>query len=101
MGRNKLVIHNTPGHHNFEHTDMFEVWASIEMCSGKEKCIDPWGREIHRKDYGKRTEFGWNIDHVKPISYGGDNEIKNLQPVHWQTNKDKGQKPHCEKWGKC
>lgn len=101
MGQRKTPLHQTPGHNNFNHTDMGDVWASVGECAGREKCIDPWGREIHRNEYGKKTEFGWNIDHVRPISYGGSNELENLQPLHWKTNKEKGQKPHCEKWGRC
>jgi len=31
---------------------------------------DKYGNEIHRYDYGKITEFGWEVDHSKPKSRG-------------------------------
>ena len=91
----------TKGHNNFTSDDIFEVWASIDACAGKKYCIDPMGRKMDRRLYGHKSEFGWDIDHVLPISAGGTNEISNLQPLNWLSNKEKGTKRHCEKWGRC
>ncbi len=89
------------GHNDFTYTEILEVWGSIPECAGKKECKDPWGREINRFDYGKKSSKGWNIDHVLPISRGGTNNKNNLQPLHWKSNKEKSDSPNCEKWTKC
>lgn len=37
-------------------------------------------------DYGKMdSEYGLVIDHIKPVSEGGSDDISNLRPVHWEN----------------
>ncbi len=76
------------GHNNFTEEEIREVWSSISECRGKKSCIDPWGREIKRFDYGCKDKYCWNIDHILPISRGGTNSISNLQPLHWKSIKE-------------
>ena len=45
---------------------------------------------IRRDHYGVFSKFGWQIDHIKPKSAGGDDSIDNLQALHWRNNKSKG-----------
>ena len=53
---------------------------------------DRYGKEIHYDYFGDRTSsFGWEIDHILPISKGGTDKIDNLQPLYWQTNDLKGE----------
>lgn len=33
--------------------------------------------------------FGWEIDHVYPQVKGGDDNIANLRPMHWENNRSK------------
>ena len=47
------------------------------------------GRVISFDEFGALTEFGWNIDHIKPISKGGTDVIENILPMHWKTNQEK------------
>ena len=89
------------GHNNFTNSEPMEVWASISECRGLRTCVDPWGRKIDRYEYGQKSLNGWSIDHVLPLSRGGSNELRNLQPLHWKSNKEKDDNPNCEKWGSC
>jgi hypothetical protein len=51
---------------------------------------DQCNAEIHWTDYGQTTEFGWEIDHDKPVARGGTDDLANLQPLQWQNNRGKG-----------
>jgi hypothetical protein len=43
-----------------------------------------------RKYYGSRqSPFGWEIDHIKPESEGGGDELSNLRPLQWENNASK------------
>jgi 5-methylcytosine-specific restriction endonuclease McrA len=51
---------------------------------------DPYGNVIYKQSYGKDTKMGWNIDHIKPQSKGGSDNIRNLQALQTEKNKSKG-----------
>jgi hypothetical protein len=52
--------------------------------------LDDLGAIIKKSDYGTKTEFGWTVDHMFPLSKGGDDNIRNLQLLHWSNNEHKG-----------
>lgn len=57
------------------------------------KAKDFSGREIAKSAYDDRnSNFGWNIDHILPISKGGTNSKNNLIPCHILTNDEKADK---------
>jgi hypothetical protein len=52
---------------------------------------DTCGALIRKDDYGSETAYGWEIDHIKPVSQGGTDDLDNLQPLHWENNRHKGE----------
>ena len=51
---------------------------------------DAYGAVISRDEYGKTSQYGWEIDHIKPVAKGGTDDMANLQPLHWENNRQKG-----------
>jgi len=51
---------------------------------------DACGATIGKDEFGKETGFGWEIDHIVPVAKGGTDDIDNLQPLHWENNRQKG-----------
>lgn len=52
----------------------------------KDKC----GASMQRSKHGKTGDYGWEIDHIKPVAKGGADELSNLQPLFWENNRHKG-----------
>jgi len=75
-----------------------------EAIYGREELVfDCFGTQIYKEDYGNTTlkrqtakgessYYGWTIDHILPISKGGDNSLNNLKVMHWLNNKEKSDK---------
>lgn len=51
---------------------------------------DSAGNEIYKPFYGKDSNKGWQIDHKKPVSKSGTDNLRNLQPLQTEENKKKG-----------
>ena len=69
------------------------VWDKAKPLKGRNPDNvrqDPYGNEIHRRQYGQETKHGWEIDHITPKSRGGSNHIANLQALQTDTNRTKG-----------
>ena len=71
------------------------VWEKAKPIRGKNP--DAWrrdeeGNKIRRHSYGTTGEYGWEIDHKNPVSKGGSDDPRNLRPLHWEENREKGDK---------
>jgi hypothetical protein len=53
---------------------------------------DEAGNEIRKGSYGTQGEFGWEVDHHKPVAKGGTDDPRNLRALHHETNRKKSDK---------
>src|SRR5437660_263603 len=68
------------------------IWAKGVVISGIDPtyvCHDCCGKGIARSEYGRTIDFGWEIDHIKPVAQGGTDDLWNLQPLYWENNRHK------------
>lgn len=69
-----------------------EIWERGQKIRGKDPNLyrrDPAGNTIYKPSYGKDTEMGWEVDHKKPVDKGGTDNLKNLQPLQTDENREK------------
>jgi len=56
-----------------------------------DRAYDICDTEIERAAYGDRkSEYGWEIDYIRPKSHGGKSNMHNLRPLHWRNNDTRG-----------
>ncbi len=70
-----------------------KVWEHAAKVNGKNPNIyrqDPYGNVMYKASHGQATPMGWDIDHIKPQSRGGSNDIRNLQALNTNINRSKG-----------
>lgn len=52
--------------------------------------LDCDGRVILWSAYGELSDFGWEIDHIRPTVIGGPDVLWNLRARHWKGNRSAG-----------
>ena len=81
------------------------VWTKAKPVRGKDPDVyrqDPYGNVMYKQSYGKHTDMGWQVDHIKPKARGGSNDIVNLQALNTKINESKSaclvkKSRHCNK----
>jgi hypothetical protein len=68
---------------------VWELAKPVRGCDADRVRQDPYGNRICYNSYGKSTAMGWDIDHIKPQSRGGSDNIRNLQALQSSTNRSK------------
>jgi len=85
----------------FSAQTIVSVWAKATPVAGYDPAVyrkDRCGAWIKSSDYGTTGKYGWEIDHIVPVSRSGSDAMFNLQPLHWENNRRKSDNyPHWER----
>jgi hypothetical protein len=54
--------------------------------------LDPCGALMYIGLFEFEANLGWNIDHIYPVSKGGDDELENLRAMQYQNIAQKANK---------
>jgi CRISPR/Cas system Type II protein with McrA/HNH and RuvC-like nuclease domain len=77
----------------FDEKKIEQVWSKASVVSNNDPNIwrkDYAGAWIKRDQYELENEYGWKIDHIKPLSKEGSDELSNLLPLQLSNNLSKG-----------
>lgn len=69
------------------------VWSKAATVRGKDPDLyrrDPYNNVMYKYSYGKASNMGWEIDHIRPVSRGGSDSVNNLQALNTSVNRSKG-----------
>ena len=69
------------------------VWDKAKKVRGEDPRVvrqDPYGNRIRRSFFGRDTQQGWEVDHIKPQSKGGSDHLRNLQALQTTKNRELG-----------
>lgn len=81
---------------NLNKETAIRLW--VQQFGKRQKAIDFAGREIAKAAYNDRnSKYGWNVDHIFPLSKGGKTADYNLICCHILTNDEKADKFPCFK----
>lgn len=90
MNRYQRMPNTTRSGEPFSQRIVDEVWNKAQRTSTPGVARDACNATIMRTSYGTTSQFGWEVDHIVPVSQGGTDDLSNLQPLHWRNNRRKG-----------
>lgn len=75
----------------FDAATIQAVWNKAEFTRKHAPLkTDALGSLMWREAYeSTNSKLGWEIDHIKPVSQGGGDELENLQALQWENNRRK------------
>lgn len=78
----------------FAQTTVGAVWRKGRTIDGYDPNTwryDRCGQPMKYGEHGNTdSKHGWEVDHIKPASKGGTDDLSNLQPLQWDNNRRKG-----------
>jgi|SRR3989338_537222 len=80
----------------FDEATIEAVWKKAESSNVFGSAKDVCGASMRRSKYGKTEQWGWEIDHIKPVALSGLDDLSNLQPLQWENNR--GKSDNYPKW---
>ena len=79
---------------HFDEKTINSAWEKANIVNIKYANVwrkDYAGAWIKKSDYGDcDSDYGWEIDHQKPVAKGGNDNPSNLVPLQWENNRSKG-----------
>jgi 5-methylcytosine-specific restriction endonuclease McrA len=79
----------------YDHATLSAVWSKGQAVVGNDANVfrkDVYGAWMRWDQYGTTSQFGWEVDHIVPVSRGGSEALSNLQPLQWENNRKKSDK---------
>ena len=75
-------------------SEIYLVWCKGTEIPGEDPNVwrlDCFGNRIKRDEYGNRqSKFGWEIDHIVALAFGGKDTLENKRPLHYKANAGMG-----------